>query len=270
VPKEKGKVGRKACTIKNYTRQVCEFFDVKLIKLAKNMQPKIIFQDSELLVIEKPAGWITNEADTTRDVPVLQKWLKENLNYEIAQSKELRSGIVHRLDKDTSGILLVAKNEEFMNYLQAQFKERKVEKSYTALLHGKLEPKNGNIDAPVGRLPWNRERFGVLPGGRAAQTEYIVQAYYQKGKDVFSLVRFFPKTGRTHQLRIHAKHIGHPIVSDNFYAGRKTARNDKKWCSRLFLHAGNISFTKPNGGRVEFESKISKDLLSAIDNLQKV
>jgi len=236
----------------------------------KNMEPTIIFQDSDLLVIEKPAGWITNEADTTRNVPVLQKWLKENLQYEISKNNELRSGIVHRLDKDTSGILLVAKNEEFMKFLQAQFKDRKVEKSYTALLHGKVEPNSGNIDAPVGRLPWNRERFGVLSGGRTAQSGYEVQDYYQKDKDLFSLVRFFPKTGRTHQLRIHAKHIGHPIVSDNFYAGRKTARNDKKWCPRLFLHAGNIAFNKPNGERVEFESKLPNDLMSVLNDLKKV
>ena len=234
------------------------------------MEPTIIFQDNDLIVIEKPAGWITNEADTTRDVPVLQKWLKENLSYEISKNNDLRSGIVHRLDKDTSGILLVAKNEEYMKFLQAQFKERKVEKSYIALLHGKLDPKKGDIDAPVGRLPWNRERFGVLSGGRTAQSGYEVQENYQKGKDLFSLVRFFPKTGRTHQLRIHAKHIGHPIVSDNFYAGRKTARNDKKWCPRLFLHAGNIAFYKPNGERVEFESKLPEDLMLVLNDLQKV
>lgn len=199
-------------------------------------KPKIIFQDDELFAVDKPSGWITNEADTTTTQPVLQTWMRENFDYPLKGSREERDGIVHRLDKETSGILLVAKTKEAFEKLQAEFKEHRVEKTYTALVHGRVEPTEGDIKANVGRLPWRRDRFGILPGGRESETHYKVSKYY----DGVSLVEFFPKTGRTHQIRIHAKHIGHPIVADEFYAGRKTAREDRKWCPRLFLHAGEI------------------------------
>lgn len=236
----------------------------------KEIDPSIIHEDNDLLVVVKPAGFITNEADTTTDQPVLQTWLKENFDYPISKSEEFRSGVVHRLDKETSGILLIAKNEKAFSYLQKQFKERKVEKSYVALLHGKVTQKAGTIEASVGRLPWNRRRFGVLAGGREAVTRYKVRDYYSKDKDIFSLVDFYPETGRTHQIRIHAKHIGHPLVADNFYAGRKTSRADRKWCPRLFLHAQSISFTHPNGEVVEYRSELPEDLQGALNLLTKM
>lgn len=229
--------------------------------------PNIIHEDEDLLVVVKPAGYITNEADTTTDQPVLQTWLKDNFNYEIAKSSDLRSGVVHRLDKETSGILLIAKNEKSFYYLQSLFKERTVKKSYVALLHGEVKEKEGVIEASVGRLPWNRRRFGVLPGGRDAITKYKVREYYRKDKEIFSLVDFYPETGRTHQIRIHAKHLGHPLVADNFYAGRKTSRNDRKWCPRLFLHAQSISFRHPNGEVVEYRSDLPDDLQEALNFL---
>jgi len=234
-------------------------------------EPKIIFEDGSLLVIDKPAGWITNEADTTINQPVVQTWLSKNLKYPISNDKTLRSGIVHRLDKETSGILLVAKTPESFEYLQRQFKERKVEKSYTALVHGKIENKVGEIKAPVGRLPWRRDRFGVMAGGREAETRYKVTRYYSQGNEKYSLVEFFPKTGRTHQIRIHAKYIGHPLVADEFYAGRKTARKDRTWCPRLFLHASNIKFIQPKTGKpVEFKSGLDSSLVSVLKKLDKI
>lgn len=233
------------------------------------MDPKIVYQNERLLVVDKPAGWVTNSSSTTENVPVVQNWLCENFDYALANNPEYRSGIVHRLDKDTSGILLVAKTKKYFEFLQDQFKLRKVVKKYAALLHGKLEPKAGNVSASVGRLPWNRERFGVLAGGRDAETKYSVLGYFRGEKEIYSLVEFSPKTGRTHQLRIHAKHIGHPIVSDTFYAGRKTARNDKKWCPRLFLHAGYIKFIDSNAKK-EFESELPDDLVNSLKNLTQL
>lgn len=233
------------------------------------LAPAITHEDDELLVVVKPAGYITNEADTTTDQPVLQSWLKNNFDYEIAKSVEFRSGVVHRLDKETSGILLIAKTEKTFFYLQSLFKERTVKKSYVALLHGEVKQKEGVVEASVGRLPWNRRRFGVLPGGRDAVTRYKVRDYYQKDKEILSLVDFYPQTGRTHQIRIHAKHIGHPLVADNFYAGRKTSRNDRKWCPRLFLHAQSISFKHPNGEVVEYRSELPEDLQEALKLLKK-
>ena len=144
---------------------------------------------------------------------------------------------------------MVAKNLQAFINLQAQFKERKVQKTYLALAHGKIEPEIGEINISVGRLPWNRKRFGVLSGGRESVTKYKVLSikYYVSGrnKEPLSLVELYPKTGRTHQIRVHLQYIKHPIFADPLYAGRKTSRNDRKLLSRVFLHASKISFFHP-------------------------
>lgn len=234
------------------------------------MEPKVIFEDSELFVLEKPAGWIVNEAQTTKDQKVVQEWLRGR-SYPLSQETTKRSGIVHRLDKETSGILLVAKTDEAFENLQRQFKERKIEKTYTALAHGRVEPKEGNIEVPVGRLPWRRDRFGVLPGGRESKTSYKVIGYFRKDGEDFSLIEVKPKTGRTHQIRIHLKYLGHPVVSDDFYAGRKTARRDRTWCPRLFLHAGGIEFIHPKKAKkVSFKSSLPLDLGEVLEKLSSV
>lgn len=232
--------------------------------------PRILYEDDEVFVFDKPSGWIVNEASTTRGTSVVQTWLSNNFDFPIAKDKRFRSGIVHRLDKETSGCLVVAKTQKSFENLQKQFKERLVKKTYTALVHGIPSPKKGKIDMPVGRLPWNRERFGVLPGGRNAVTTYEVKGVYEKGGEEFSLVELYPKTGRTHQIRIHLKYLKTPIVSDTFYAGRKTSRNDKKWCPRLFLHASGIKFLDPGTKRgIEVVSKLPIDLEKVLVTLKK-
>jgi 23S rRNA pseudouridine1911/1915/1917 synthase len=234
------------------------------------MKPKIVFEDEEILVVDKPAGWIVNEADTTTSQPVLQTWLGD-LDYPLSQSKTERSGIVHRLDKETSGLLIVAKTKEAFAALQKQFKERKVEKTYTTLLRGRLPSQEGEIEVPLGRLPWRRDRFGVLPGGRESKTSYKVEEYYQKDGQDYCLVKAFPKTGRTHQIRVHFKYMGHPIVGDPFYAGRKTARRERAWCPRLFLHASGLKFTHPTTNKsLVFESKLPASLSSVLKSLSKL
>jgi 23S rRNA pseudouridine1911/1915/1917 synthase len=235
------------------------------------MEPTVIFENSEYFVVVKPAGWITNDADTTTTQPVLQTWARENLSYELKENKELRNGIVHRLDKETSGIILVAKTESSFWALQREFKEREVAKTYICLVHGQVTPTKGEINDPVGRLPWRRDRFGILPGGRDALTLYEVKGIYKNDEGEYSLIECAPKTGRTHQIRIHMKSIGHPIVADDFYAGRKTARNDRRWCSRLFLHAKSISFNNPQTGeKVNYEAELPEDLSNVLSNLTKI
>ena len=244
------------------------------------MNPKVIYEDEQLLVLDKPAGWIVNEAKTTQGQKVIQQWLQRKA-YPLAKDRELRSGIVHRLDKETSGILVVAKTKQTFENLQEQFKKRLVRKSYSALVHGKVEPEEGSINVPLGRLPWNRERFGVLPGGREAETRYRVISNFQArsaklrlfpiSNEKYSLLELIPKTGRTHQIRVHLKYLGHPIVSDDFYAGRKTARADRTWCPRLFLHASGIKFTHPTSNKpVSIDSELSADLQSSLKRLEKI
>ncbi len=232
--------------------------------------PSIIFEDQDIFVIDKPSGWISDKSNTSTNQPVIQKWISENYEYE-ANTFEFRNGVVHRLDKETSGLLVIAKSKRAYIELQRQFKERIVKKTYYALVHGKLNKNEGVIDEPVGRLPWRRDRFGVIANGRDAVTEYNSIAHYKLQNDDYSLVELKPKTGRTHQIRIHLKHLGFPIVSDEFYAGRKTSRSDRKWCARLFLHAGSISFLSPSSNKmVEFNSDLPSDLRNALENLVKI
>lgn len=240
-------------------------------------QFSILFEDEHLLVISKPFGVVVNRARTVKGKTV-QDWMDERLNVEEADEKfkesdfYKRSGLVHRLDKETSGCLILAKNEEAFQKLQASFKERNVKKEYVALVHGKLVPEKGEINAPVGRLPWNRERFGVVPGGKEARTKYHVSGVmYQefKGKkEFYSFVNLFPETGRTHQLRVHMKYLGFPIVADYLYAGRKRHKKDRKWCPRVFLHAGKIEFPHPDTGKVVVvEAPLPEELIRVTRSL---
>ena len=231
------------------------------------MQPTILFEDLNILVLDKPSGWVVNDAETTRNQITLQAWLSKK-NYPLAPSREFRSGIVHRLDKETSGVLVVAKTKEAFEFLQSEFKKRRVEKAYIALLHGKVVPVEGKINLNLGRLPWNRKRFGVLPGGRSSESSYKVVGFYKNDRDNFSLVNFFPKTGRTHQIRVHAKYIGHPVVSDELYAGRKTSRPDRLWCPRLFLHACRLKIRNPGNYKYQtFESGLPDDIKISLATL---
>ena len=235
-------------------------------------EPKLIYEDDYVLVLDKPSGWVVNDANTAHGNPILQSWIKKNFNFELSGNYYRRSGIVHRLDKETSGAIIVAKKENAFISIQKQFKDRLIKKEYLALVHGWLKEKNGIVSVPVGRLPWNREKFGVMPSGKSSETAYqLITLYTNSLNDKFSFVQLLPKTGRTHQIRIHLKYIGHPIVSDLTYAGRKTSRSDRLWCKRLFLHAAKISFIHPESNKIiNIKSEISDDLNSVLKNLRVV
>ncbi len=249
------------------------------------MEINILYEDDDLLVIDKPAGITVNRAETTKNELTIQDWAAEkigiadqeikinkDLEYDPAQEFINRGGVVHRLDKETSGILLLAKNPKAFEALQKQFKDREVKKVYQALAHGKV-PREGEINVPVGRLPWNRKQFGILPGGRESKTTFKVLHQYQdqKNKEILSLVELYPQSGRTHQLRVHLKYIGHPIFSDFLYAGRKTARNDRNILPRVFLHAAKITFNHPATGKsMSFESPLPQNLRELLEKLTEV
>lgn len=226
------------------------------------MIPEILYEDENLIAVNKPAGMIVNRADTAKNAKTLQDWVEENFHtrknelqdedknrymvngYNKFEEFVNRSGIVHRLDKETSGIILIAKNLKTFINLQEQFKSGNVKKTYIALVHGKLS-KEGEINEPIGRLPWNRARFGILREGREAKTLYKVLEYKSKNDNMFSLVEVYPQTGRTHQIRVHFQHLMHPIFADELYAGRKQSRDDRKMLQRHFLHATKIAFLNP-------------------------
>lgn len=247
------------------------------------MNIPILFEDEALLIINKPPGVVVNRAESVKTETV-QEWVEKKVhsNEFIVHSEEEqifkdRAGIVHRIDKETSGILLIAKTPEAFVELQRQFKERLVHKTYLAIVHGKVVPEEGEIKVPVGRLPWNTEHFGVVPGGKDAVTRYRVIASIAKQsqrdrhvpqggtRDDFTVVELFPETGRTHQIRVHLKYINHPIVGDYLYAGRVVSRNDRVWAPRVMLHAWKISFTHPTTVKpIAFEAPIPDDMNTII------
>ncbi len=254
------------------------------------MKPEILFEDEYLLAINKPNGMVVNRGFGAGET--VQEWAEgkgitgsTSTTGSTGDDFHKRNGVVHRLDKETSGVLLIAKTPEAFGELQRQFKDREVEKVYIGLVHGHVEPQSGVVEAAIGRNPKNRMKFSTVEGGRDAQTGYRVIAHFSarseerrlksattkvgfNTQDEYTLVEFYPKTGRTHQIRVHAKHIGHPIVSDYQYAGRKTTRGDRKWCPRLFLHAEKLSFKHPKSGeRMTVEAPMPHDLKDVLANL---
>ncbi len=230
---------------------------------AQQITIPVIFEDDAMLVVNKPAGIVVNRAQSVQGETV-QDWVENTYHVFI----DNRAGIVHRIDKETSGILLVAKTPDAFSELQRQFKERIVQKTYIAVVHGKLVPPEGEINAPVGRLPWNRERFGIVPGGKESKTRYKVLRVIpaQAGIGTVSVVELYPQSGRTHQIRVHMKYIHHPVVGDYLYAGRKTARADRVWAPRVMLHAWKLSCIHPvTGERLAFEAAIPDDMNRIIE-----
>ncbi|MBM3284024.1 RluA family pseudouridine synthase [Candidatus Gottesmanbacteria bacterium] len=233
------------------------------------MNIPIVYEDESLVVINKPAGVIVNRAVSVGK-ETIQDWTEKKYQISNIQYQKndfySRSGIVHRIDKDTSGLLIIAKVPQAFYDLQSQFKQRSIVKKYTALVHG-LVSAEGEIKASIGRLPWNRERFGVIPGGRQAITSYKVISRYKLDSNTFTLLEVMPYTGRTHQIRIHLKYIGNTIVSDYFYGGRKTYREDLKFCPRLFLHAGYMKFKHPVSlALLEIRAGLPDDLKEVLIN----
>jgi len=245
-----------------------------------------IFEDDHLLAIDKPPGLIVDVSDTVKS-ETLADILQRDFNIQLE-----RGGIIHRLDKDTSGILLVAKTQQALENLQAQFKERKIKKEYLALVHGQIM-ESGKVEGSIGRNPEKREKFMVVGQGKEAITEYepikqltidneqltkifdgFNKIQMRKLKtmnyELYTLVICRPQTGRTHQIRVHLKHINHPIVSDETYGGRKIVRLDKRWCPRQFLHAKKIGFYHPASGEwMEVEAPLPKDLKIVLDLLNE-
>ena len=227
----------------------------------------IVYEDPAMLVVNKPAGMVVHPAPGHPGGTLVNAVLAHCP--ELAASDEDRPGIVHRLDRDTSGLILVAKSEKSRRALQRQFKERLVHKAYLALLDGHLQPAWGRVEAPVGRDPHHRQRMKVLAGGREAATEYHVleQFAHRVGPAAgeYTLIEAQPITGRTHQIRVHFASLGHPVVGDEVYGGRRTSLP----VPRQFLHARRLGFKHPSTGqRLEVEAPLPEDLQAVLDLLR--
>jgi len=217
----------------------------------------IIYEDDDLLVIDKPAGLTVHPAPGYPNHTLVNAILSHLTDLpDVGDS--LRPGIVHRLDKDTSGVMVVAKNSPAQADLISQFKAHSVVKAYLVLVKGHLAPENGVIEAPIGRDPRNRKRMAVVAEGREARTEYQVVKYIGD----YTLLEVRPETGRTHQIRVHLKAIGYPVVGDNVYGVKST------YLSRQFMHACRLGFKLPSTGKyVEFTSELPTDLEQALENI---
>jgi 23S rRNA pseudouridine1911/1915/1917 synthase len=216
----------------------------------------IVYEDNDLLVVDKPAGLTVHPAPGHSSHTLVNAVLAHCPDIEINGS--VRPGIVHRLDKNTSGLIIVAKNDAAHRDLSDQIKTRSVIKRYLVLVEGCLSPDRGIIEAPVGRDPSHRKRMAVVSGGREAFTQYQVI----KNMDNYTLLEVTIKTGRTHQIRVHLSAIGFPVVGDEVYGRMSPILN------RQFVHACYLSFKLPSSGKcIELRSDLPVDLKEALERI---
>ncbi len=228
--------------------------------LPQGIELSVVYEDEQLVVVDKPAGMVVHPAHGHREGTLVNALLARYPDLRV--NEDNRPGIVHRLDKDTSGLIIAAKTEGARRDLQRQFKRGEVEKIYLALAEGRVEPDRGIIDAPIGRDARHRKRMTVVRGGREAVTEYQVLEYLGD----YTLLEVRPRTGRTHQVRVHLAFIGHPVVGDRVYGYRKQRLGLK----RQFLHAKGLGFHLPVSGEyIAVTSELSQDLRDVLERLRK-
>jgi 23S rRNA pseudouridine1911/1915/1917 synthase len=211
----------------------------------------ILYEDEEVIVINKPAGILTHAKGGVVTEATVADFIQPHLRSNFTGADADRAGIVHRLDRDTSGVLIAAKTPKAAEWLQEQFAERHAKKIYIALVDGHLEPPAALLKLPIDRNPKAPQSFRVNAGGKSAETSYTVQEYLPKT----TLVELHPHTGRTHQLRVHMAYVNHPIIGDRLYGTAVTELN-----GRLFLHAAQLKITLPNGETRTFKAPLPPEL----------
>jgi len=227
----------------------------------------MLYEDKYFLIISKTAGITVHPAPGSFEntlVNAILFYLKKKPSQTLYGQ---RAGIVHRLDKDTSGLIIIAKNDVIAAKISEQFKSRTVEKKYTALVLGNFAEKKGEIRLPIGRSRIDRKKMGIsIDRGREAVTDFVVTEEFEG----CSLLDVFPKTGRTHQIRVHLSYIDHPIIGDKQYGNKESeAIAHDIGLDRQFLHASKLKFIHPENGKViEIEDRLADDLNTALNNLK--
>ncbi len=237
----------------------------------------IRYEDEHLIVVNKPAGLVVHPAYGHPSGTLVNALLYHCRDLP-GIGGELRPGLVHRIDKDTSGLLVVAKTEQALEGLAKQFKKKTAERTYRAIAWGHLTPPEGRIEAPLGRSRRNRKLFGVVTGGKEAATRYRTLEQFE----LFSLLELQLETGRTHQIRIHLQHAGHPVLGDPQYGGRNRrlgplSTAQRRFVAELFdllprqaLHAGVLGFVHPiTGHTLRFESEFPEDIANVLGRLRE-
>ncbi len=229
---------------------IAVMIDLKSLQEIPDISLDIIFEDADCLVINKPAGVLTHSKGAFNPEGTVATFIHSKTERMGGD----RSGIVHRLDRATSGVIICAKNPETLAWFQKQFSQRKVKKTYYAVVLGHMNPQEAVIDIPIERHPRNPKTFRASPSGKTAQTHYKVvgtSADYQ-------LLELKPTTGRTHQLRVHLKYLKHPILGDTIYGGQSA--------DRMYLHASELELTLPNKQRKTFHVDVPESFQAIIDN----
>ena len=227
-------------------QQNLEIITDVLNKEPESVDIDVIYEDSDLIVIDKPEGLLAHSKGVFNAEPTVVTWLFSLKNFKFDKDNN-RAGIVHRLDRATSGVMVCAKNKSTLGFLQKQFQFRKVKKTYIAIVDGHLKQKEALIDLPIERNPKKPQTFKVGSNGKKAETKYKAI----KQCDKYSMVELKPLTGRTHQLRVHLSHLKNPIAGDIFYNGSVA--------ERLFLHASELELTLPSKERRVFKAPLSQE-----------
>ena len=225
----------------------------------ENIPLDIVYEDDDMIVVNKPQGMVVHPAPGHPDHTLVNALLYHSPLSTI--NGTFRPGIVHRIDKDTSGLLMVAKNDLAHQSLAEQLRNKTNKREYLALVYGQIKEDEGTIDAPLGRNPQDRKKQAVVKGGRHAVTHFKVIKRY----DNFTLVKCILETGRTHQIRVHMKYIGHPLVGDPLYGPRKVIGKNGQ-----FLHAALLGFKHPRTGKeMIFEAPLPENFQKMLDKLDK-
>lgn len=231
------------------------------------MEIDVVYEDKDTLIINKPVGLVVNRAESVSGFTV-QDWIEERLGTDFFKYTDKlfrqRSGFCHRLDKETSGCLVIAKNPEALRYYLKLFKNRELKKEYVALVHGRVEPNEGTVVLPMKRSVFDREKWQVHYEGKRAITEWRVVRRYkyensEHWKNALTYLRLNLKTGRTHQIRVHLSFLGWPIFADDKYLNKELAQRDRILLGHHFLHAQYISLETFGGEKVEVEAKLPED-----------
>jgi 23S rRNA pseudouridine1911/1915/1917 synthase len=240
------------------------------------MEIEVLYEDHETLVINKPVGLVVNRADSVKET-TLQDWIEKNYQFSNSSFKldKLfvdRSGLCHRLDKETSGCLMIAKTPEALRYYLKMFKERKLTKEYVALVHGKVEPDEGTIILPLKRSQFDREKWQVHYEGKKAITLWKVLKRFsypnsEHWSNSLTYLRLNLKTGRTHQIRVHLSFLGWPIFSDEKYLNKELENRDRTLLNHHFLHAERLSFKSFSGADVKVVASLPPDNEMLLKNI---
>jgi 23S rRNA pseudouridine1911/1915/1917 synthase len=217
-------------------------YDESLLDTIEPIELPVVYEDDDCVVINKPAGVLTHSRGGFSTEGTVASWLRSRLRE--GELSGDRGGIVHRLDRATSGVLICAKHTAALSWLQQQFANRAVQKTYFAVVSGHLPHEHAAIDMPIERDPRHPKMFHAAANGKPATTEYWVRGQNSQ----YSLVELHPHTGRTHQLRVHLREIGHAIVGDPLYSSEPA--------DRLYLHAAKLEIILPSGKRMVFEAPV--------------